>query len=200
MNSYLTMQFSKFQRSDFSPLPGGWNALIIFLAWATPAAVVVTLTRWRGRNTSVRYLDSAIAEGIGPHLWNVVGTLGLVLFGLFILQPNSRWIAVAANNVLINTFAIGALTFGLLFGQWSNAFATANLQRWQIWAYGAGSGVLFSMVLVLNFFLWYLSFLSAPERLNIGFAANLSKIDFPLRYFLGIPLVTMPVLLLLMEQ
>lgn len=200
MRSYLRIQLSKFNPSDFSPLPESWNALVIYFAWATPAALVVSLTRWRGRFTSVKYLDSAIAEGIGPHLWNVVGTLGIVLFGLFILQPRSRWIAVAANNVLINTYAIGALTFGLLFGQWSNAFASANLQRWQIWANGAGFGFLFSMVLVLNFSLWYLSFLSTPARLSTGFAASLSKIDFRLRSLLGVPLMAGPVLLLLMEQ
>ncbi|MGZ8183880.1 MAG: hypothetical protein ACXWT1_18155 [Methylobacter sp.] len=200
MISYLREQFLKFSRSDFSPKPELGKAAIIFLAWALPAVIAVTFTRWRAHFASVEYFDTAISEGIGPHLWNVVGTVGVVLFSLFILAPRAKWLAVAANNVFVNTYAIGALTFGLLFGQWVNAFASANLDRWQAWAYGAGFGFLFVLVIALNFSVWYLGYLTMPTRINTGFAVKLSTIDFRVRAVLGLLLGTVTVFFLMMER
>lgn len=200
MKSYLRKQFLKFSRDDFSPRPELGKAAIIFLAWALPAIIAVTFTRWRGRSVSVEYYDIAISEGIGPHLWNVVGAVGVVLFCLFILAPRAKWLAVAANSVLVNTYAIGALTFGLLFGQWVNAFASANLERWKVWAYGAGFGFLFMAVITLNFSVWYLSYLAMPTRINTGFAAKLSAVDFRVRAFLGILLGAATVVFLMAER
>lgn len=200
MNSYLREQFLKFDRSDFSPRPELGKAATIFLAWALPAVIAVTFARWRGRFTSVEYFDRAISEGIGPHLWNVIGSVGVILFSGFILAPRTKWLVVAANNVLVNTYAIGALMFGLLFGQWANAFASASLDRWQAWAYGAGFGFLFAVVIALNFSIWYLGYLSMPARINTGFAAKLSTIDFPVRAVLSLLLGTAAVFFLLTER
>jgi hypothetical protein len=101
---------------------------------------------------------AAISEGIGPHLWNVVGTLGLVLVGFFLLFPRSQFIARSAHQVLINTYAIGGLSFGLLFGQLSTALASAaaNVALWKAWLMGAGGVFLAFQALALNFSLWYL--------------------------------------------
>jgi hypothetical protein len=200
LKAYIRTQFSKFDYSDFSPLPGVRNAAVIFMAWALPAVLTVTFTNWRGRYTSVKYLNAAISEGIGPHLWNVVGAVGIALFGLFILVPRSKWLALAANNVLVNTYAIGALTFGILFGQWANAFATANLDRWQAWANGVGFGFLFTSVITLNFIVWYLGYLSMPARINTGFAAKLSTVDLRVRAIFGVLFVTVPTICLMLEK
>ncbi|WP_300491811.1 hypothetical protein [Methylobacter sp.] len=94
MTSYLREQFLKFNLSDFSPKPELGKAVVIFLAWALPAVIAVTFTRWRSRFTSVEYFDTAISEGIGPHLWNVFGSIGVILFSLFILAPRVKWFAV----------------------------------------------------------------------------------------------------------
>lgn len=158
------------------------------------------VTRWLGGYRSVEYLDAAISEGIGPHLWNVVGAIGAVLFGLFLILPTQRWLAKAANNVLVNTYAMGALTFGLLFGQWFYAFHTANLERWQAWANALGFGFLFLDVFFLNFSVCYLGYLSAPERLNTGFASKLASVDLRLRLFAGAALGVMTVYFLMMEK
>lgn len=200
MKAYLRAQFLKFNRDDFSPRLELSNAALIFFAWAIPAALSITVTRQLGRFASVTYLNAAISEGIGPHLWNVVGIIGVVLFSLFILAPRAKWLAVAANRVLVNTYAIGALTFGLLFGQWANAFAAATLDRWQAWANGVGFSLLFMLVISLNFLVWYLGYLSSPTRLNTGFAVSLSSVDFRIRFVLGILLGAVAILFLMMER
>lgn len=157
-------------------------------------------TRWLGNYRSVKYLDAAISEGIGPHLWNVVGAIGAVLFGLFLILPTQRWLAKAANSVLVNTYAIGALTFGLLLGQWFYAFQTANLERWQAWANAVGFGFLFLDVFVLNFSVWYLGYLSAPDRLNTGFASKLTSVDLRLRFLAGSALGVLTICFLMAEK
>ena len=200
MIAYLRSQFSIFTSSDFSPRAGLGKAAAIFLGWAIPAFLGVMFTRWLGHCTSVEYLDAAISEGIGPHLWSVVGAIGVVLFSSFLLLPRKRWLARAANNVLVNTYAMGALTFGLLFGQWLYKFQTANLVRWKAWANAIGFGFLFIDVFVLNFSVWYLGYLSAPNRMCTGFASKLTSVDFRVRAFLGLSLGIAAVLFLLTER
>lgn len=200
MIAYLRSQLSTFTSSDFSPRPAIANAAAIFFGWAIPAFLGVMFTRWLGNCRSVEYLDAAISEGIGPHLWNVVGSIGATLFGLFLILPTQRWLAKAANNVLVNTYAIGALTFGLLFGQWFYAFQTANLERWQAWANALGFGFLFLDVLVLNFSVWYLGYLSSPDRLNTGVASKLLSVDLRLRALAGTGLGVMTLYFLMAEK
>lgn len=185
MTAFLRSQLSIFTSSDFSPRPAISNAATVFFGWAIPAFVGVMFARWLGHHRSVEYLNKAISEGIGPHLWNVVGAIGIVLFGLFLILPTQQRIATAANNALKNTYAIGCLTFGVLFGQWLYAFHTTTFEGWQAWANALGFGSLFLDLFVLNFAVWYMGYLSAPDRLNTGFASKLASVNLRLRILIG---------------
>ena len=55
-------------------------------------------------------------------------------------------------------------------------------------------------VFFLNFSVWYLGYLSAPERLNTGFASKLASVDLRLRLFAGAALGVMTVYFLMMEK
>ncbi len=197
MISYLRAQFQQFSTDDFSPRSGILGAIGSFVAWSFPAFLAVMFTRWLGRCRSVQYFDAAIAEGIGPHLWNVIGTIGIFLFGLFLLLPQERWLARASNSVLINTYSIGSLTFGLIFGQWFYEFQMVTLEAWHAWANALGFGFLFFVIFMLNLFIWYLGFLSDPSRLNIGFASTLPRLDFRIRGVISLVLCLLDVVLLM---
>jgi hypothetical protein len=176
LRAYLQIQLQPFDRGAL------WSPQIlkkgssVIACWAIPAFVIVCLVdRYREYLPSA-YLEAAISEGIGPHLWNVIGTLALVLVGLAFLFPRSKLVAISAYQVLINTHAIGGLSFGLLFGQLATALvsASANVAAWKAWLMGAGSVFLATQALLLNFSLWYLGwafngFTRAKRRLSSSF-------------------------------
>lgn len=116
LREYLRAQLQQFDRTAlWSSHIAKEGALIVFW-WAAPAFLIVWFVARYREYVPSAYFEAAISEGIGPHLWNVVGTLGLLLVGLALLFPGSRFIARSAYQVLINTYAIGGLSFGLLFG------------------------------------------------------------------------------------
>ena len=133
LREYLRTQLQPFDRAAlWSSSVAKEGALVVFL-WAAPSFLIVWLVASYRKFVPSAYLEAAISEGIGPHLWNVVGTLGLALVGLALVFPRSRLIARSAYHVLINTYAIGGLSFGLLFGQLATALASAaeNLASWK---------------------------------------------------------------------
>ncbi|WP_143283111.1 hypothetical protein [Burkholderia pseudomallei] len=114
---YLKAQLAPLNRSFF------WSAIVpieglrVAFWWASPATVAVLfITHFKNR-LPASYLEAAISDGIGPHIWNVVGMLGLALFGLAVLFPKIEFIATGAYQVLINTYGMGGLAIGLLIGK-----------------------------------------------------------------------------------
>jgi hypothetical protein len=200
MKAYLRREFSKFSGNDFSPCPEIWNAVTTWLAWTVLAALSVSLTRWRCRFAGAEYFNAAIEEGIGTHLWNVLGCIGIMSFGLFVAKPDAKRLAMAANWVLLNTFAIGSLTMGLLFSKLVNAFIGADFKHLETWGYGVVFVLLFIIVTTLNTSLWYLGYLSMPARLGTGFAETLSRVDLRLRVVFCLLFVSLPVFFLLRES
>ena len=169
--------------------------------WAIAFSFVLAVDRFHEHVPSV-YLQAAISEGIGPHLWNVIGTLGLVLFGLALLFPRVHFIARSAHQVLINTFAIGGLSFGLLFGQLATALvsATANIATWKAWLIGAGGLFLAIQVLALNFSLWYFSQLMASREEADHFLHQVERVALRLRVAAFLVISVTPLVLLFMED
>ncbi|WP_200182646.1 hypothetical protein [Ectothiorhodospira mobilis] len=167
-----------------------------------PSFVIVWLVDRYRENLPSSYLEAAISEGIGPHLWNVIGTLALFLVGLALLFPRSKFIAKSAHQVLINTYAIGGLSFGLLFGQLATALvsASANVEAWKTWLMGVGSAFLAIQVLLLNFSLWYLGHLMASREQDDGFLHRVEQVDLPLRVVAFALFSALPVALLFMEK
>lgn len=167
--SWIRHHTRDFKRSDFLPRCAWKQAAIVLAAWTLPAITGVVLTDWLGSHRSVKYLQTAIQEGIGPHIWNVFAVLGMILVGLLIALPRQRWLAIAAYQVLQNTYALGALMLGLLLGQWICFTALQDASTLHTYVRVTVSGLMFAMAFCLNFLIWYTSFLISPARLNTGF-------------------------------
>ena len=199
---YIAAQLQQFNSANLWSRRSALEGMRILLGWAVPSfSFVLAVDRFHEHVPSV-YLQAAISEGIGPHLWNVIGTLGLVLFGLALLFPRVHFIARSAHQVLINTFAIGGLSFGLLFGQLATALvsATANIATWKAWLIGAGGLFLAIQVLALNFSLWYFSQLMASREEADHFLHQVERVALRLRVAAFLVISVTPLVLLFMED
>lgn len=173
IENYLSTQLEPFDRTVlWSPRVWKEGALVM-LWWSLPSFLIVWLCSQHREYVPSKYIEAAISEGIGPHLWNVVGALGLLLVGFALLFPRSGFIARSAYQVLINAYAIGGLSLGLLSGQFATAMvsATDDVVSWKKWLIGAGWCFLVIQALVLNFSLWYLAHLMDSRGTSDSFGS-----------------------------
>ncbi len=185
IRSYIDSEISKLQRGDFSPAPGLREAIRTFIWWVIPAMALVEYTMWCSRVGGAEHLAAAIEEGIGVNLWNVMGSIGIALLGLLIIAPGSRFASDASKNVLMNTYAIGCLSLGLLMGQGEYAVRTS----WGVdeefgWETG---GLLHRMLMAvgINAFVWYIGFHSGSVQARPEFRARLANLGIVFRLALG---------------
>ncbi|VBB12296.1 hypothetical protein [Burkholderia stabilis] len=191
---YLKAQLAPFNRSFF------WSAIVpieglrVAFWWAAPATVAVLLITHFKNQLPSGYLEAAISDGIGPHIWNVVGMLGLVLFGLAVLFPTIKFIATGAYQVLINTYGMGGLAIGLLIGKIGAQLPSSlsKFELWKIWLAGTGIALLMLELFVLNFSLWCLASLMRSTKEDDGFLRRVASIDLRLRLFAFILLSILP--------
>ncbi|NAW64793.1 hypothetical protein, partial [Photobacterium halotolerans] len=114
--NYVIQRFCHFERCDINPGNSYKEAISVFLAWTVPAFIFVL---WASNfYPEVKLYHDAITEGIGPNLWNVIGSFGFFSFGIAMIFSNHTGPALVADKVLSNAYAIGCLNFGLLSGQW----------------------------------------------------------------------------------
>lgn len=77
MKECLLKQFSHFELADVNPGREIKEALLIFFCWSIPAFIFVIWTNvFYPEN---EFYQSAIREGIGPNLWNAIGSFGLFM-------------------------------------------------------------------------------------------------------------------------
>jgi len=154
------------------------------------------ITRYK-EHLPFAYLDAAISDGIGPHLWDVVGILGFALFGLAVLLPRCKLIADGAYQVLTNTSGMGWLAWGLLFGLFI-ARVPAELSKLAAWKAGVlEASVTFFMlkIFVLNFLVWWFGNLMRSNANNGDFLRRVERLDLRLRVIMFICLsILLPVL------
>lgn len=198
---YFSTQFSWFDDTKWFSKKVLTDGLKIAAVWGLPAIAAVWLN-WRlPRIMPVAYVSYAITEGISPHLWNIVGTIGLEFFGLATLFPKATWLARAAHKVLANTYSIGALAFGLLLGQMIvlgiGIQPDANPLTWLQFSLLL---LLVAEVFLLNFMVWYLATLVAAEMYGVAFLNKLAAVDLRLRMPFAFAVMTMPVLFLALER
>lgn len=129
------------------------------------------------------YLEAAILEGLGPHLWNVMSSLGIILFEFAILFPRLKCFAIGAHQILKNAHAVGALATGLLLGQLTNGLASApaNTAFWTVWLMGLGGAFVLLLVSLFNFCLWYLGYLATSTQCSVNFFDCVEKLSFRFR-------------------
>ena len=163
MKNFLAKQFCIFERADFVPEKELREAVTIFLAWALPTFIFVVLA---GKYyLDVEFYQAAINEGVGPNLWNAIGSFGFFTFGVGVSLSSFFTPSLVAKQILINTYAIGCLTFGLLIGQLC-LLPLNELAWWQQGLFGVTSAFLLVVVFLYNMVVWYLSFLiqNSPEQ------------------------------------
>jgi len=157
MRQFILRQINIFDKYDFWVGRQWTEAVSVFSWWAGPAFVIVILAN--AYQPDSEFYQKAISEGIGPNLWNLLGSFGLFTFGLAVILPNHEWPSMVAEKILSNTYAMGCLTFGLLLGQWVLVLNTSSLIWWKTGLFGVTSGLLLVIVLFYNLVVWYLSFI-----------------------------------------
>jgi len=200
IRAYFQEQLALFDRSALWSTQVAKEGAFVAFWWGLPAFLVVWCVANFPHSLPLLYLSAAISEGIGPHLWNVIGTLGLVLVGLALLFPKSKYLAKSAYQVLINTYAIGGLSFGLLFGQLATSIASANIQQWKLWLLGVGGVFLAIQLLLLNFSLWYLGHLMVSREFGSDFLSRVERVHWRLRVLAAALIAGLPVVLLFAEK
>jgi hypothetical protein len=157
MKEYLQQQLNIFEKSDVAPNEHWNHALIVFSAWFFSSFLFVL---WANAYyPDAKMYHSAINEGIGPNLWNVIGSFGIFSFGAAIVFCNSKWAPLVAEKILSNTFAIGCLTLGLLTAQWLTLIKNSEMIWWKTGLFGITSGFLIIVVCIYNLGIWYMGYL-----------------------------------------
>lgn len=167
--------------------------------WFVPSSVAVMLTARYGAILPSQYLNAAFNEGIGPHLWNVIGTMGLVLTAFAILVPTLKWPARWAASILMNTYAIGGLSFGILAGQFVSAIASSNIELWRTSLIGVTGFILLANAILLNFATWLLGGLVSRDS-RLEFMSKIADVDFRLRFLVALTIGGLPIGLFSLER
>lgn len=194
IRSYLKVQFAPFSLSFFGSSIAPIEGLRVAFWWVSPATLAVLFIAQFRNQLPASYLEAAISDGIGPHIWNVVGMLGLALFGLAVLFPRVKFIATGAYQILINTYGMGGLAIGLLIGKILAQLppSLSKLELWDAWFAGTGITLLILELFVLNFSLWCFASLMRSTKENGGFLHHVENIDLRLRLFTFILLSILP--------
>lgn len=196
---FLIQRINQFERSALIPDGSLKKAFNIFLAWAFPAFLFVM---WANIfYPEVEFYKKAISEGIGPNLWNAIGSFGLFAFGVAVVFSKFATPALIAKQILSNTYAIGCLTFGLLVGQWCVILSLEELIWWQRGLFGISSGLLLIVVFLYNLAIWYLSVLVQNEAgRKSNFLAKLEHMHWVYRAAIGLCVSLLITLIFLSEN
>lgn len=196
---YLRGELERFSLDDFYIKSEIKNSLFIFLWWSIPALAFVVLVKYFGSFRATEYYGKAISEGIGPALWNVMGSFGIAFLGLSIIFKRSTWFSIAANKILMNVYSIGCLTFGLIFGQFICLLPELDnyLQGWRLFLFAPTISILLLALVIINLCIWCLScFSKRDSSLNI----RLCNMHWGVRIFIGLLIVYAPLQFLWLEN
>ena len=196
---FIKTELSRFKCRDVNPGKKWRGAGLIFASWAIPAFMFVVLVSFLETSRDVSYYQDAISQGVGPKLWNVMGAFGFALFFVSLVFPKIRCFAIAAKQVLLNVFAIGALTFGLLFGQFICLIPELDkyFDGWQFYFFGPVIVVLLVAVALLNLATWYMSYLIQWRG---RFRVKISQMSVVTRTVFGTAFALLPLWLLWVEK
>lgn len=185
LKEFLEQQFSHFEKADFMPKKEIKEAILVFSAWSIPAFVFVL---WANRYyPDVEFYQIAISEGLGPNLWNAIGSFGLFTFGVAVIFSKFMFPATVARQILSNTYAIGCLTFGLLVGQWALLITNEGLIWWHRGLFGVTSSFLLVIVFAYNLIVWYLHYLIKNEEdYKSAFLCKLEQMHWLWRALIGL--------------
>ncbi len=195
----IKSELKKFKKNDFWPGQQWKEAAKIFFLWAVPAIAFILITKYFESFRTVEYYNEAISQGIGGNFWNVMCVIGATFFGLSLVFIKIKSFSYIANQILRNAYAIGALTFGLLFGQFLCLLPEVGqyLSDWRFYLFGAFSAVLFIVFAILNLFAWYLSYLVQWQG---KFHLRINQLHYLIHIIPGWMIVCLSIWLLWIEQ
>jgi len=195
---YIKKQFAHFERDDFWPGVEWRGAITVFLAWVIPSCLFVMWSQ--NYYPHVEFYKKAITEGLGPNLWNAIGSFGLFAFGVAIVFSKFSTPKNIAISILSNTYGIGCLTFGLLLGQWFTALSDTEIIWWKVGLFGVTSALLLVVVFFYNLFIWYLSYLlGGRENQKSLFLKKLEQMHWLWRASIGVFVVVLITVIFLSE-
>jgi len=206
----MANQFGNYMRAQVSVLTEGASApreiLIqggrVGLAWAVPSFLAVIGIACFGEHLPSQYLNDAVSQGIGPTLWNVVGVLGTALFGFGVMFPDVRWVINGAREVLVSTYGIGSLMFGLLAGLLVTSFpeVAAKVEIGRALAMGLSGIISLSTAWMLNFAVWCLGASMVQSDREGAFLQRVKRMHWLSRQTLSWLFIATPLLFLLAEK
>ena len=198
MKNYIIYKFSHFEARDIFSAAHLKKGVVIFFMWALPSFLFVL---WANKyHSTADFYQSAITEGIGPNLWNVIGSFGLFSFGVAVTFSKFYLPSLVAQQVLSNTYAIGCLTFGLLCGQWTLLITDENILWWQKGLFGITSGFLLAIVFLYNLALWQLCFLIRDKEDKSTFLIKLEEMHGLWRASIGMSITLLSIIFFLSEN
>ncbi len=196
----ISREYQKLRKSDFSvSMEEVKQPLSVFLYWCIPAILSVYFVKWLDGKGPANYLQTAIEQGVGPILWNTLACFGLILMSFSFAFPRNQLLSDAASTLLKNVYAIGCLSFGLLLGQFLTLIPEIHgqIEVWRVWILVPLSGYLLFVIFVLNFVVWYLSYLVGwGSRYNL----KLRQLNWVVRSFVSFSFAGIVFLLLWIEQ
>lgn len=200
--SSIKKQLSNFDKSVFVDIELLKEGIYIALYWIIPSFIFVGLTKNYIDYLPEKYFEQAISEGIGVHLWNVMGTFGFIFFGMFILFPRISFFSKSSYHIFINTYAIGCLSLGLIAGNFFFLFSDAVIEYsiFRKVLAGTSSIIMIFYVFLLNYSLFYLSQLMVVRNRKKDFIDVIGTLKLPLRFFCFIFFVLIPIYFLSFEN
>lgn len=196
LKNYLDSQLQPFDRallySNIAMSPFFYSVF----KWMFSAITLVLLTQYLSYYITVSYINLAISEAISPHLWNVLGTIGMSFLGLIFLFPSTT-IANSIHGVFDNTYKMGLFSLGILIGQFIILFPSTleKLDFFHQLLLIITVFIALIYIFFLNFSMYYLAKLVTSKNLNGNFLFHIQKLDFPLKVF-GSLIFYLPLLLI----
>lgn len=168
------------------------------VTWGISGLLLVLLATVATDYSSGEYLTIAAGEGLGPRLWNVIGTAGLVFFGVFLMRPLAGT-AYLANLFLSGTHSLGAFMAGLILGgfllQIPAMFVDHGWVWLSIWTVVLSVGL--ATCVLMNFCVWYIGWLVKQQG---PFLNWLNGIGVKYRISVGVFFALMPLVSLIIQK
>ena len=169
---------AQFEFCDFNPKGHLSSPLKTCLLLNIFGCVLIICIEWLSTFRSVEYYREAVSQLISPHLWNMMGSAAVILLGLSVIFCGCYWLVNMASHVFHNAFKAGALMLGLLVGQFLVLLPFFYMNM-PLWKFLLLVGLIFSFfyaLFLLNFALWYGSFLLSAKSKVLGKLKNIAPI------------------------
>ena len=176
------------------------DGIIILACWLIPSFIFSLCSKIESNYFPTKYIKFALDEAIGSHIWNVFGTIGLFLFGMSIIFPTVKFFSKGAHHVFSNTYSMGLLAIGIMFGQAVNAIHPSNLTSPKIISEITILIFLMVSVLSINVIIWYMSKIILGNNSRKGLPYFINKADFKFRIVSGGIIAFLPLFLFLLEK